>query len=92
MQDYSQYSNPQAMMAMMGPFIIVGLAIWAFGIYIQWRIFSKAGYPGALALVNLGLIVPLLNFLVAIALLVIWIWFAFSEWPVEKRAKLAPPA
>jgi len=88
MQDYSSMpTDPNAVMAMMGPFLIVGLLIGVFMIYLQWRIFSKAGYPGALALVWLTLFIPILNILGSIAVLVIWVWFAFAEWPVEKRAK-----
>ena len=55
-------------------------------IFLQWKIFSKAGHPGALALVNLILLVPILNFIGAFVVLGLWIWFAFSEWPALKRA------
>ncbi|HYW11414.1 MAG TPA: hypothetical protein VE871_05635 [Longimicrobium sp.] len=41
-----------------------------------WRIVSKAGYPGAWSLL---LFVPVIN-LIAIFV------FAFSEWPLERRA------
>jgi hypothetical protein len=42
-----------------------------------WKVFSKAGYPGAL---SLGMMLPLLN----IALLY---FLGFSEWPVLKELK-----
>ncbi|HEY3364431.1 MAG TPA: hypothetical protein VGK74_05210 [Symbiobacteriaceae bacterium] len=50
-----------------------------------WRIFTKAGYSGALSLL---MIVPLANFIMPFVL-------AFSEWPIEKelnmlRAQLNP--
>ena len=40
-----------------------------------WKIFAKAGYPGALGLL---LLVPLVN-------LVMFFFLAFSEWPVLKE-------
>ena len=90
MPDYSSMStDPSAMMAMLGPFLFVILAVWVFMIYLQWRIFSKAGYPGALALVWVTLFIPILNILGCIAVIVIWIWFAFAEWPVQRQAKAA---
>ena len=42
-----------------------------------WRIVTKAGYPGVLALL---VMIPLVNIIVFFA-------FAFSEWPLEKRAR-----
>ena len=82
------------MMATMGPFIavfaLVGLAFFAFMIFIQWKIFSKAGHPGALALLNLLLLIPLINIIGGIVMLVVWVWFAFSDWPALKRAQQTP--
>jgi predicted PurR-regulated permease PerM len=85
MPDYSNMpTDPSAMMAMMGPFLIVALVIAVFMIFCWWRIFSKAGYSGALALVFLAGIIPLIGPLICLAL---FVWFAFVEWPVEKKAK-----
>jgi hypothetical protein len=85
MPDYSNMpTDPNAMMAMMGPFLIVGLVIFAFFIFVWWRIFSKAGYPGALSLIFLAGIIPLIGPLICLGLI---IWFAFVEWPVQKKAK-----
>ena len=42
-----------------------------------WKVFSKAGYPGAL---SLGMILPVVN----IALLY---FLGFSDWPVLKELK-----
>jgi hypothetical protein len=93
MPDYSNMpTDPSAMMATMGPFLFVMLAIFVFMIYLQWRIFSKAGYPGAIALVWLTLFIPILNIIGCLAVLGIWIWFAFAEWPVQKQARGAAPA
>jgi uncharacterized membrane protein YhaH (DUF805 family) len=97
MNDYSQYggSDPSAMMAAMGPFFavfaIVGLAIFAFSIFIQWKIFSKAGHPGALALLNLLLIIPIINLIGVFVVFGLWVWFAFSEWPALKRTGAPQP-
>jgi hypothetical protein len=40
-----------------------------------WRVFSKAGYPGVLAL---GMILPLVN-------IVLLYFLGFSDWPVLKE-------
>lgn len=87
MNDYSQYGgDPAAMMAAMGPFFavfaIVGLAIAVFSIFCWWKIFSKAGYNGALALIFLAAIIPLIGPLICLGL---FIWFAFAKWPVLNK-------
>lgn len=53
------------------------LLIVVFTISLFWKIFSKAGFSGWLAL---GMIVPLLNF----ALLV---YLAWAEWPVQRELR-----
>lgn len=77
--------DPTAMLAAMGPFMLViglvGIAFFIFYIFIWWKIFSKAGYSGALALVNLAVIIPFIGW---IAPLILTIWFAFADWPVRK--------
>lgn len=79
------------MAAMFGPyfavFAIVALVIFAFFIFCWWRIFSKAGYNGALALVFLAGIIPLIGPLVCLAM---FIWFAFAQWPALKGGGQAP--
>lgn len=92
MQDYSTYgSDPDAMMAAMGPMLMIYfgvlLVFCALAAFLNWRVFSKAGYPGALGLVWLGLAIPLLNILAGLAIVIIWIWFAFAEWPVQRKAE-----
>jgi hypothetical protein len=52
---------------------IVIIALCAFMVWVYWKIFSKAGFNGAMSLLML---VPIAN-LVAILLL------AFSRWPIE---------
>jgi hypothetical protein len=42
-----------------------------------WKIFSKAGYPGAL---SLGMILPVVN-------IVLLYFLGFSDWPVLKQLK-----
>jgi glucan phosphoethanolaminetransferase (alkaline phosphatase superfamily) len=42
-----------------------------------WKIFAKAGYPGALGLLAL---LPLVN-------LIMFFFLAFSDWPVLKELK-----
>jgi heme/copper-type cytochrome/quinol oxidase subunit 2 len=81
--DPSAVGDPTAMiMGMMGTIWIVVLVICVFMIFCYWRIFSKAGYPGALSLLML---VPLAN-------LILFIWFAFADWPVVRQAKGQAPA
>jgi hypothetical protein len=60
------------------PFMMLLAAV--FVIVPAWRICSKAGYPGWLALL----------FLLPIANLVLWYFLAFAEWPLERRAAGAP--
>ncbi len=70
-------------------FIIYGLilvAVVAFSVWIYWRILAKAGYNGALALLNL---VPGIGQFVCIIIL------AFGRWPIEDeiaslRASVVP--
>jgi hypothetical protein len=92
MNEYSEYGgDPTAMLSAMGPFFavfaIVGLAVFAFYIFLWWKIFAKAGHPGALALINLAVIIPLIGWIAPPVLL---IWFAFSDWPALKRAAPQP--
>ena len=82
MSDYSQYGGANPMVAMMGPyfmvFAIVGLALLIFSIFCWWKIFSKAGFSGALSLVFLACIIPLIGPLIAF---ILFVWFAFAKWP-----------
>jgi hypothetical protein len=49
----------------------------ALVIFPHWRIFQRAGYSGALALL---MVLPLVN-------LIVLLWFAFAEWPaLQARA------
>ena len=83
--DPSAVPDMTNIMAMIGPyfavFAIVGLVILIFSLYCWWRIFSKAGYSGALALVFLAGIIPLIGPFICLGL---FIWFAFAQWPVLK--------
>jgi hypothetical protein len=65
----------------------LGLPEWLVGLILLfivplvivawWRIFSKAGHPGA---ISLALLVPAVGFFV-------FLWFAFSDWPIEKKLR-----
>jgi hypothetical protein len=89
--DPSAMGDPTAMLAALGPFVavflIVGLAIAVFMIFCWWKIFSKAGYNGALALVFISAIIP---FIGPIICLILFIWFAFADWPATKKAAPQP--
>ena len=56
--------------------VIVSIIVLVLMLWIWGRIFHKAGYSGWLALLFL---VPLANVFVII-------WFAFAQWPLERRA------
>jgi uncharacterized membrane protein YhaH (DUF805 family) len=56
------------------------LAIVAFTIWVYWRIFVKAGYNGAMALLNL---IPGIGQLICIIIL------AFGRWPIEDQLAAA---
>lgn len=79
--DPSVAGDPAEMMAMMGPFFavfgLVILAVCVFMLFCYAKIFSKAGYSGWLCLLML---VPIANF-------VLFIWFAFADWPVVQQAR-----
>ena len=68
-----------------------GLAfiIFALWIFIQWRIFAKAGFPGPLALINLAVFIPVIGFLIVFGLQA---WFAFADWPALKKANASGAA
>lgn len=55
--------------------VLLGLGLFAFSIYCWWRIFSKAGYSGAMALLML---IPGIGALVMVLVL------AFGDWPALK--------
>jgi hypothetical protein len=59
--------------------LLIVLAGLVVGIIAYWRIAEKAGYAGAMSLLML---IPLVN-------LIIFLIFAFSEWPIEARLRMA---
>jgi uncharacterized membrane protein YhaH (DUF805 family) len=70
-----------AMAGMMGFFLLFGLAIVAFFIFIYWRIFTKAGLSGPLALLVL---IPGIGPILVPCIL------AFSDWKVVPVAEAYP--
>ncbi len=56
------------------------LVVVAFTLWVYWRIFEKAGYAGALSLLNL---VPGVGPLICVIIL------AFGRWPIEDRLAAA---
>ena len=72
--DPQQQQQVAAMAASMGvAFLLFGLAISAFLVFLLWRIFTKAGLAGAFSLLVL---IPGLGALIVLCIL------AFSEWKV----------
>jgi hypothetical protein len=75
----SQTSQIQTMIAAFGVvYCIVALALIAFAVIVYWKIFSKAGYSGALSLL---MFVPIANIVMLCIL-------AFSEWPVLRELNM----
>lgn len=66
-----------ALGAFMAGYAIFLIIIAVVAIVIYWRIFAKAGWSGALAILML---VPLVN-------LILLIVFAFTEWPIERQLR-----
>ena len=64
----------------------IGFVICALWIYIQWRIFAKAGFPGSLALINLAILIPGAGIVIVIGLQV---WFAFADWPAVRARSVS---
>jgi hypothetical protein len=56
-------------------FVLI-IAIVAFTIWVYWRIFAKAGYNGAMSLLNL---VPGVGPIICMCVL------GFGRWPIEER-------
>ena len=64
------------MLRSIGPIeVAIILIVAVLPLIAFWRIFSKAGYPGALGIL---MIVPVVN-------LVMFFFLAFAEWPVLKE-------
>jgi uncharacterized membrane protein YhaH (DUF805 family) len=61
-------------------YFIVIVAIVVFTIWVYWRIFAKAGYSGALSLLNL---VPGVGPIICVCIL------AFGRWPIEDQLAAA---
>jgi uncharacterized membrane protein len=55
--------------------LLITVAIIVFSVIIYWKIFSKAGYSGALGLL---MFVPIANIVVLCIL-------AFGEWPIYRE-------
>jgi hypothetical protein len=72
--DYNNSSQLTAALASFGLIIgIISIVTIVLAIVIWWRIFSKAGYSGALGIL---MIVPIAN-------LVMLLILAFAEWPIQ---------
>ena len=57
-------------------YVVLLLGIIVFSIWIYWRIFAKAGFSGALSLLNL---IPGIGQLICVLIL------AFGRWPIEDQ-------
>ena len=74
--------SPENAGAMWFATMVFGVLFFAFWIFLQWRIFAKAGFNGALALINLCLFIPFAGPLIVFGLQV---WFAFAAWPALNK-------
>ncbi len=75
MDDHSAAAT-SAIFAFAFVYLIVIGALVAFTIWVYWRIFAKAGFNGALSLLNL---VP------GVGPLICMIILAFGRWPIEDQ-------
>jgi len=57
-------------------YVIIIIALVAFTVWVYWRIFAKAGYNGALSL---------LNFIPGVGPLICVLILAFGRWPIEDQ-------
>jgi hypothetical protein len=77
----------QSTLSSMGAFWVLIAVIGCFAVlltvFLYWKIFSKAGFNGAWALLML---VPLGNFIALV-------YLALAEWPIERRVRdqMPPP-
>jgi uncharacterized membrane protein YhaH (DUF805 family) len=69
-----------AMSAIFGIWMLIAVAIYVLTIWFFWRILAKAGFSGALALLNL---IPLGTFVILLIL-------AFGQWPNQRSIASAP--
>jgi len=60
-------------------YVVVIIAVVVFTIWVYWRIFTKAGYNGAMSLLNL---IPGVGPLICVIVL------AFGRWPIEDQLAL----
>ena len=74
------HSNDAALAGLAGMGCLMGVvfivALVLFPVFCYWRIFAKAGYNGALALLCL---VPVVGMIIVLCIL------AFGTWPNERR-------
>jgi len=74
--DHSSAATAGFVATVMLVYSIVLLALIAFTIWVYWRIFVKAGYNGAMSLLNL---IP------GVGQLICMIILAFGRWPIEDQ-------
>jgi len=79
--DPQQQHIGAAMAGMFGIFLLFGVIVSAFIVFLFWRIFTKAGLAGPLSLIVLF---PAIGPLVVICIL------AFSDWKVVPAPQLYP--
>jgi hypothetical protein len=72
-------SSSGALAAGLIVYFIFMLAATAFGIFVMWRILSRAGYSGALSFLML---IP------GIGALIIFLMLAFGEWPILRELNM----
>jgi uncharacterized membrane protein YhaH (DUF805 family) len=70
-----------AIAGMMGFFMLFGVAIAVFAIFLFWRILTKAGLAGPLALL---ILVPAVGWIIVLCIL------AFSDWRVVPAPQSYP--
>lgn len=59
--------------------LLVPIVNFVFMIIWTWKIFERRKYPGALSLISIGQIIPVIGWFAGIAMLVIWGLVAWSD-------------
>jgi hypothetical protein len=75
--DYGSNGLPAAFAAFGLVWMLVCIALLILSLVINWKIAEKAGFSGPASLLML---IPLVNFIVLI-------YFAFTEWPIERSLR-----
>lgn len=82
MEPYAMAVTPSSLASMGITSLIIMLVVAVVFLIAWYKIFKKAGYPGWYVIL---MIIPVVN-------LIIFLVFAFGQWPILKGSAPQPPA